>query len=231
MDWAAHCAAVIPCFNEAPGLATLVDQVHARVPVVVVVDDGSEDGTAAEAERAGAVVLRHERNRGKGAALRTGLSAACQRGFAWALTLDGDGQHAPADIPAFFHCAEETGAALVVGQRRFDATAMPRLRRLVNCWMSRQLSRRAGMRLPDSQCGFRLVQLAAWAALRLEAEHFEAESELLLACARAGHRIAFVPIQTLAKSRPSKIHPATDTLRWLRWWWRTGRVGVVGRGQ
>jgi glycosyltransferase involved in cell wall biosynthesis len=188
------------------------------VPRVIVVDDGSTDATGANAASAGGEVLRHRSNLGKGAALRTGFQHLRGEGCAWALTLDGDGQHAPEDIPAFFACAEQTGAGLVIGNRLEHAQAMPWLRRQVNGWMSRRLSRLAGVPLADSQCGFRLVNLDAWARLPLKTAHYEIESELLVAFVRAGHQVAFVPIQVIYKSGGSKIHPVKDTWRWLRWW-------------
>jgi glycosyltransferase involved in cell wall biosynthesis len=227
MDWRANCAAVIPCLNEAPAIGSLVESVRRELPTVFVVDDGSSDQTAALAEAAGARVLRHEITRGKGAALQTGCGQARESGFGWALTLDGDGQHAPADIPCFFRCAERTGAHLVVGNRMGQAARMPPLRRLVNRWMSRQLSRAAGLALPDSQCGFRLVQLEAWAAVRLVTTHFETESELLLAFVRTGYPVEFVPVEAIYKNRQSKIHPVRDTLRWWRWWRQARRAGAA----
>jgi hypothetical protein len=96
--------------------------------------------------------------------------------------------------------------------------AIPWLRRRVNRWMSRRLSERAGQFLPDSQCGFRLVNLKAWAGLSLETDHFEIESEMLLAFIRAGYRVEFVPIQVVGRGRSSRIHPVADSLRWWRWW-------------
>jgi glycosyltransferase involved in cell wall biosynthesis len=218
VNWAEPCAAIIPCYNEATDIGPLVEGVRRFLPRVIVVDDGSPDATAARGREAGADVLRHDRNRGKGAALTTGWRHARELGFAWALALDGDGQHAPADIPAFFRCAEETGAQLVVGNRLHDAGRMPWVRRQVNRWMSRQISRRAGRPLPDTQSGFRLMNLAAWSALSLETTHFEIESEVLLAFVRAGHKVEFVPIQVLYKGEQSKIHPLADTVRWWRWW-------------
>ena len=162
------CAAVIPCFNECAGIAPLVAAVRQQLPSVLVVDDGSTDDTASLARGAGAVVVSHERNLGKGAALKTGLSLALKQGFEWAVTLDGDGQHAPEDLPALLRCAGQTGARLVIGNRMHDAHAIPWLRRQVNRWMSRKLSQRAGRHLPDTQSGFRLIHLATWAALSLE---------------------------------------------------------------
>jgi len=212
------CAAVIPCLNERAGIAPLVAAVRRQLPLVLVVDDGSLDDTAALARAAGATVLRHERNLGKGAALRTGLSEAWSLGFDWAITLDGDGQHVPEDLPVFLQRSEQTGARLVIGNRMQQARAIPWLRRQVNRWMSRQLSRRAGCHLPDTQCGFRLVHLESWATLPLTTQHFEIESEMLMAFLGARHPIEFVPIQVIGRTRRSHICPVADSVRWWKWW-------------
>jgi glycosyltransferase involved in cell wall biosynthesis len=214
----ATCAAVIPCWNEVATIAGVVRRVRSHLTQVFVVDDGSTDGTAAEATAGRATLLRHDRNRGKGAALRTGLTAALAAGFRWGLTLDADGQHPPESIPALLRCAEETGAELVVGNRFARPDAMPVIRRLVNQWMSRQLSRRAGTPLPDSQSGFRLLALNRWAQLPLTADHFEVESEVLLAFLAAGARVSFVPVPVIPARRPSRIHLAVDAWRWWHWW-------------
>lgn len=196
----------------------MVCAVRRHLSEVLVVDDGSTDQTAAVARSAGATVLQHGRNLGKGAALRTGLAEAHGRGFGWAVTLDGDGQHAPEDLPALLQCAAETGALLIVGNRMPDAQAIPWLRRQVNRWMSRQLSRRAGRPLPDTQCGFRLLHLETWARLPLHTEHFEVESETLMAFLAAQCPVAFVPIQVIGRGSSSRIHPVADAWRWWRWW-------------
>jgi hypothetical protein len=221
---AKKCAAVIPCFNEAATIAPLVAAVRQHLPSVLVVNDGSTDDTSNLAGGAGAVVISHRQNLGKGAALRTGLSLALKQGFEWALMLDGDGQHAPEDLPALLRCAGQTGALLVIGNRMRNARAMPWLRRLVNQWMSRKLSRRAGRNLPDTQCGLRLIHLETWAALPLKTKNFEVESETLMAFLAAGWRVEFVPIQVIRSGRSSHIRPVTDTLRWLRWWWNFRRL-------
>jgi hypothetical protein len=95
---------------------------------------------------------------------------------------------------------------------------------MVNRWMSRQLSRIAGLSLPDSQCGFRLVNLEAWAVLPIQTQHFEIESEVLLAFISAGHRVEFVPIRVIYKNEQSKIHPLHDAIRWFRWKRSLGRL-------
>ena len=222
MNWREQCAAVIPCLNEESAIASLVARVRAHVRFVLVVDDGSTDRTANFARRAGAEVLHHQTSKGKGAALQTGWRAAQARGFSWCITLDGDGQHSPDDIPAFFQCAERGRAALIVGNRMLNPGHMPWLRRRVNQWMSRRLSAATGIELPDSQCGFRLISLAAWSALPLVTQHFEIESETLVAFIAAGHQVQFIPIEVIYKQERSKIHPLQDTWRWLNWWrrWR-----------
>ena len=222
------CAAVIPCFNEGATIAGLVGAALQHLPQVVVVDDGSTDRTSEAAQAAGARMVRHETNRGKGAALRTGLALAMKQGFEWAVTLDGDGQHAPDDIPAFLRCAGQTGALLVIGNRMHNAQAIPWLRRQVNSWMSRQLSRHAGRPLPDTQCGFRLIHLETWASLSLKTEHFEVESEMLMAFLAAAYSVAFVPIQTIGRRRNSRIDPLADSLRWWKWWHGLARATSQG---
>jgi glycosyltransferase involved in cell wall biosynthesis len=213
-----YCAAVIPCFNESAAIAAVVPEVRRHLPRVIVVDDGSTDNTSVLAQGAKAVVLNHGRNLGKGAALNSGLSHALSQGCEWAVTLDGDGQHAPQDLPALLRCARQTGALLVVGDRMPEARKMPWLRRQVNRWMSRKLSERAGRHLPDTQSGFRLIHLPSWAALPLTTQHFEIESEMLMAFLAAGHPVAFVPIQVVRRRRQSHIRPVTDSLRWWKWW-------------
>jgi glycosyltransferase involved in cell wall biosynthesis len=222
MDWRAACVAVIPCLNEEETIGELVESVRQHVPTVFVVDDGSSDQTSLRARGAGATVFRLAASSGKGAALRTGWSHALEQGFPWALTMDGDGQHSPLDISGFLRCAEETSASLIVGNRMSQAARMPWLRRCVNRAMSWQLSRLAGQRLPDSQCGFRLMNMQDWALLPIQSSHFEIESEVLLLFAQAHLDIRFVPIQVIYKQEQSKIHPWRDTVRWLRWRQKAG---------
>jgi hypothetical protein len=131
--------------------------------------------------------------------------------------MDGDGQHAPGDIPKFRRAFDENAGDLVVGNRMADPRGMPAIRQVVNRWMSARLSAWCGLHFPDSQCGFRLVNLAAWRNFRFRAEHFEIESELLVRFAMAGCRIEFVPVSTRYGNEVSRIRPLPDTLRWLRW--------------
>lgn len=218
VDWAAECVVLIPCLNEEANIHVLVKSVRRRLPHVIVVDDGSSDSTAELAADAGAEVLRHSTTRGKGASLAAGWRYAIERGFSWVLMMDGDGQHSPDDIPALLAAAESSSARLVVGNRMANATGMPWLRRMVNQWMSRRLSRAAGQYLPDSQCGFRLADLGVLNSFVCRAEHYEVESEVIMGFVSRGHAAAFVTIQTIYRNSRSKIHPVRDTLRWFRWW-------------
>jgi glycosyltransferase involved in cell wall biosynthesis len=215
--WQTACAAVIPCFNEVATIGNVVAEVKKILPVVIVVDDGSTDATAEIAKDAGAEIVSLKINSGKGAALRAGWKSAAEKRFDWVLMLDGDGQHLANDIPKFFECAENSGAKLVVGNRMGNATAIPLLRRFTNQFMSRRLSKLAGLNFPDSQCGLRLAHLPALLKLPISANHFEIESEMLVAFAANGQRIEFVPIEAIYKKRASKISPVIDTIRWLRW--------------
>ena len=218
MDRLENHVAVIPCLNEAQTIASLVHSVRRHLPGVLVVDDGSRDTTAKLAADAGAMVVSHPRNFGKGAAVKTGLTTAMQKGFDRALLMDGDGQHQAGDIPAFVQKAEATRAAMVIGNRMDDAGSIPWFRRRANRWMSRRISRRVGQNLPDTQCGFRLVDLRVWAALPCHARHFEIESEMLITFLEAGCRVEFVPIQVIGRAAHSHINPLTDTWRWWQWW-------------
>jgi glycosyltransferase involved in cell wall biosynthesis len=206
---------IIPAFKEAARIGAVVRAVRAQALDVVVVDDGSPDATAATAEAAGAVVLRHEVNRGKGAALETAFQFARARGYTAVVTLDGDGQHDPADLPALLAVHAQTGAPVVVGNRMAANATMPRVRRWTNQFMSWLLSCCMGQRVPDTQCGYRLYRVAVLPTQPLGAARFAAESEILLDLAARGVRFAAAPVRTIYRDEKSKINPVVDTVRFL----------------
>jgi glycosyltransferase involved in cell wall biosynthesis len=224
VNWRTHCGVVIPCLNEERFIETLVRDVRTYLSTVLVVDDGSTDSTSGRATAAGAVTLRHSERQGKGAALQTGIDWLDAHGFGWALLMDGDGQHAPSDIPKFLAAAEHGPAGLIIGDRMSNSQGMPPLRRWTNQWMSRRLSRRAGCPLPDSQCGFRLLPTALWNELNLRSRHFEIESEMLTAVVAAGRPVRFVAVETRYGSERTKISPFIDSIRWLRWLWNSRHI-------
>lgn len=221
--------AIIPVYMEEKFIGDVVRRVLEYVGSVLVVDDGSLDNTATKAEAAGATIIRHAINRGKGAALKSGMAHAAVTGTPFFLFLDGDGQHDPADIPAFFDVMNESEADLVVGNRMTNLAAMPVVRRLTNKFMSWQIGAICKMPLPDSQCGFRLVRRELLPVLNAQSDRFEFETESLILVARHGFRIKSVPIRTIYENQQSKIRPIRDTIRYVRliskYLWRPKRRG------
>jgi len=207
---------IIPAYREAGRIGAVVEGVKAFVPDVIVVDDGSPDATASQAERAGAMVIRHEVNRGKGAALDTGFRAARAQGFDFAITMDGDGQHAPSDLPAFVQAYHQSGIPVLIGTRMSDTRSMPRIRLMTNRFMSWLLSREMGQWVPDTQCGYRLYALAVVPEISAESQRFAAESEILMELSHRGVKIGSVPIATLYGTEQSKIHPIKDAFRFFK---------------
>lgn len=218
VNWRRECLVILPALDEALNLPALIRGVRAFLPEVLVMDDASTDGTRAAALAANATVIRNATRQGKGASLRTAWRHAADRGFSWALCMDADGQHSADDIPAFLQAAESSSAAMIVGRRDFSRGTMPTLRAATNAWMSRRLSNLTQTHLPDTQCGFRLVRLSALQSLELRTCHFQIESEMLVACLQAGHRVDWIPVQTLYRGGPSRILPWKDGWRWLRWY-------------
>jgi glycosyltransferase involved in cell wall biosynthesis len=211
--------ALIPTFNEAPHIGPIVRRTRRHVQLVVVIDDGSDDGTADVAREAGAVCLRLAANRGKASALRAGIAFAAERDFSYVLMLDGDGQHVPDDIPALIRGALESKADLVLGARPFARGAMPRSRYYSNTIGSQVTSWLVGRKIADSQCGFRLVRLNKLRQLNLRATKYELEMEVLIKMVRAGCSTLQVPVQMVyhdGRAR-SKMKPVRDTVRICLW--------------
>ena len=206
---------LIPAYKEGERIAEVVRDVLKVCPNVVVVDDGSPDDTAEVAEKAGATVLVQEVNRGKGAALNRGFEYAREKGYEFVVTLDGDGQHAADDIPAFID-AYAQGTPVIIGNRMSDTSAMPLIRRLTNRFMSWLISRKMGQRVPDTQNGFRLYKTDVIPEMQTGSQRFAAESEILLELAANGVRMGAVPIKVIYRDEKSKINPVKDTWRFFK---------------
>ncbi len=209
-------AAIIPAYLEEKHIADVVRRTLAQLSNVVVVDDGSPDRTADEARRAGSDVIVHEQNRGKGESIKSGFRYCVEHGATYAIILDGDGQHLPEEIDRFLAAATSTEARLLIGTRMNDVSRMPLMRREVNRYMSRKISRVCGQEIPDTQCGFRMVHREIVPSLLGGTARFDYETEMLILASRAGCRIVSVPISTVYSDEVSSIHPVRDTIRFFK---------------
>lgn len=207
--------ALIPAHNEGPRIANVVGAVTAALPVLVV-DDGSSDETADIARAAGATVIEQRPNQGKGAALRTGFRRTLADGANAVVTLDGDGQHDPAEIRAFLEAwAAEPRPDLVIGRRNFRR--MPPIRRLSNVLGGWAFSWAVGRPIADNQSGYRLISRRLMEATLASDEHgFEFEVEVITTCIRMGGAIAWVPIRTIYAGEPSHIRPLAHLRSFIR---------------
>jgi glycosyltransferase involved in cell wall biosynthesis len=214
----ANVAALVPCYFEEKKIREVATAAKAQLDLVLVVDDGSTDRTGDEARAAGVEVIKHEKNAGKGAAIKTGLRALLDRaGVEFILILDGDGQHLPSEIPNFLTEANATGAPMIVGNRMGDVRDMPFVRRCTNRFMSWLISRTIGQRVPDSQCGFRMFHRPLAAEfLAMESSAFDFETEMLALAARRGCKIGAARVSTIYGDEVSKIHPVRDTLKFFK---------------
>ena len=206
-------AAVIPAFNEAQSIAAVVNGVRGTVAHVVVVDDGSSDGTADRARAAGAEVVVHATNLGKGHAVRSGITRVLDGTFTHVLLLDADMQHLPQEAAALLTEAETSGAEIVLGERRFDRSRMPASRYHANRIGSRVLSWFVGVPVRDTQCGFRVFRVDALRPLKLTASGYEIETEMLVKVRRRGGRVATVPVTAVYGHQRSNLRPVPDTTR------------------
>lgn len=180
-------AALVPAFDVAGTIADVVRGAARHCESVLVVDDGSSDGTADAARAAGAQVIRHDANRGKGAALRSGLVRLLAEGFTHAFTVDGDGQHVADEMPRLIEASSADPAAIVLGARRIDpGQEVAPMRRFGNGFANWWVSLAAGREFLDTQTGFRVYPIHATLELGVRAEHYEFESEVLILAARRG---------------------------------------------
>jgi glycosyltransferase involved in cell wall biosynthesis len=209
-------AVVIPAYHEEKHIGEVVLRTRAQLQNVLVIDDGSNDKTAAHARAAGAEVIVHPQNLGKGEAIKTGLRYWLDRQFDFVIILDSDGQHRPEEIDRFLDVAANSDAALVLGNRMGDVARMPRLRRFVNRFMSKQISNVCGQEIPDTQCGFRMLHRQLIPAVLGGAARFDYETEMLFVASKNGLRIQSVPISTVYSDEVSSIHPVRDTIRFFR---------------
>ncbi|MFH1133501.1 MAG: glycosyltransferase family 2 protein [Nanoarchaeota archaeon] len=185
---------IIPAFNEAKRIGKVIDAARRQSKNVIVVDDGSSDGTSAVAEREGVIVLRHIVNMGKGAAAKTGCDYALERDATMIVLMDSDGQHDARDIPRFLRAIK--GHDIVFGQRLFNAK-MPLVFNIGNRLLDFMTFFLFGIELQDTQCGFRAFTAAAYRKIRWKAADYSMESEMIANAGRHRLRYATVKIATV----------------------------------
>jgi len=210
--------AIIPAFNAERTIAEVIRGVSRYLPLsqIVVVNDGSDDATENIARNEGAIVLNNENNKGKGFSLKRGFKFAIDKNFSAVICLDADMQHNPADIPKFLECFKRNDADLILGSRIHDLKDMPLDRQFSNQTTSLLISLLTGVRVRDSQSGYRLIKTSVLKKIVLHSNRYETESELLVKALKSGFRVAHVPIKTIYNQAPSHIHRLRDTIRFLK---------------
>jgi uncharacterized protein (DUF2062 family) len=211
---------VAPTYNNARTLGDVIDGVRALGLPLIVVNDGSTDATGdvlkARSNDDSVIVVTHERNRGKAAALRSGFSHASDRGFTHAVTIDTDGQHDPAEIPKLLERARQSPQALVLGLRDESAPGYPGKSRLGRRVSNLFIRMECGLRVEDSQCGLRVYPLGLVRAVRASAGRFGFESEIVTRAGWAGCEVVETPVACRylpPGERVSHLNPLVDTLR------------------
>ena len=207
----------VPIYNEESHVEGVLREIWRYSPDILVVNDGSRDKTADRAREAGAKVIVHQKNRGKGETIKTGLRHWLERQIDFVIILDADGQHRPEEIDRFVAAALSADEPkLILGNRMNDVSSMPRVRQIVNRWMSQRISAVCGQEIPDTQCGFRMIHRQLIPDLLGGAARFDYETEMLIVASRKGFRIDSVPISTVYSDEVSSIHPVRDTLRFFK---------------
>ncbi|PIP14023.1 MAG: glycosyltransferase family 2 protein [bacterium (Candidatus Stahlbacteria) CG08_land_8_20_14_0_20_40_26] len=207
---------IIPAYNEEESIAKLLPSLNFPPQDIIVVDDGSTDNTISKSQSFGVHVIRHEKNKGKGMAHRTGFNFASKEEARWVITMDADGQHSPKDIPKFIKAIKEKKGDMIIGEREVTIRTMPFLRFLTNLWTSFIVSILGGKRVKDAQSGFRAISKEIFTSISFSTNNFQTESEIIIKAARRGFRITSVPVRTIYNESYSYIKPFLDTLRFIK---------------
>jgi glycosyltransferase involved in cell wall biosynthesis len=207
-------AVLIPAYNAARTLEPVVRASLEQMRDVTVIDDGSADGTGHVAKRAGAQLLTHEVNRGKGAALKTGFAWAFEQGYDGVVTLDADGQHLPQEIPKFLDCRNKTSGDLIIGGRAHLFGQMLPRRRMANRFSAWSIAFASGVDITDAQSGYRFYSMRMLRTMRLRSNGFAMESEVIVRAGRGGFKVLTTPIDLGFVDGISTSHykPLKDTV-------------------
>jgi glycosyltransferase involved in cell wall biosynthesis len=189
--------ALIPAYNLAQTISEVVRQTRKHLSEILVVDDGSQDETARLARESGAKVLRIVNNQGKGWALRKGFKHLLEKPWEGIITLDGDLQHDPAEIPNLIREHDKSKAQIVIGSRMAETEKMPWIRYWTNRIGVYCISWAVGQPLTDTQSGFRLYGKKVIETIPLWTTRYDTETEILLKAGLLGMKITYVPIKTI----------------------------------
>lgn len=207
---------IIPTYNEAKAIKRVVMTTREQGLDVLVIDDGSSDGTPVLAGSAGARVIVNEKNMGKGACLIKGFGEALRQGYDAVITMDGDGQHLPQEAAKFVKtAAAHLKCGIIVGNRMGQRGSMPFIRVATNKFMSWLISLVCRQEIPDTQCGYRLIRRKVLEQIKLSTAKYETESEMLIKASRLGYIICSIPVTSVYDGATSHINPITDTLRFF----------------
>ncbi len=210
--------AIIPAFNEGKTIRDLVDKTTKQISRVLVINDGSTDNTYQQLVDLPIEILSNTNNQGKGYSLWRGFNLFLESELEGVITLDGDGQHRPEDIPRLLAAYEEFPNHLIIGTRTHDLKSFPVSRRWANQLANLGISLAAGYRVPDTQSGFRLYPASLLRSLQVNSRHdngFVFESEVIIEAVKRGFKIHSIPIAAVYEEemRKSHFHPAWDTVQ------------------
>ena len=211
---------LIPVYNEARSIGSVVHAIVKKELDVVVVDDGSSDQSNNLASVNGAHVISLTGRHGKGYALKKGFAYILEKGYDAVIIMDGDGQHDPSDIEQFIRFPQLTTSCIVAGNRMRDTQKMPFIRYWTNRLMSWLISLSCRCPIPDTQCGFRLIGRDVLKVINLTCDGFEIETEILMKARKKSFPVFSVPVKTIYEDEKSKINPFKDTLRFIRYFFK-----------
>jgi len=208
-------AVLICAYNEEKFIKKVINKCLRYIQEVIVVNDGSKDNTLREIKKTKAILLNHQKNKGKGAALKTGFNYAIKKGYDYLILLDADGQHDPKEIPKFLE-AIEGKPDLIIGCRTKRHSKMPYSRRFSNFSTSAIISLKGGTWIKDTQSGYRAINLHTLKKLKLKSTSYDLESEILMKLMKKKKVIWTIPIKTIYGDETSSINPLKETFRFFR---------------
>jgi len=216
-----HEVVIIPAYNEGKTIFEVITKTKQFAKDIIVVDDGSQDNTAAEATRAGAAVVKHKVNLGKGAALKTGCDYILKKGAEKIITMDADGQHDPKEIPLFLSALEQHDIAF---GSRITPNTMPALLKFGNKAITKTLQTLYGVTVEDSQCGYRSFKTMVYPHIRWDAADYYVETEMAIRAGKKKMKHTTIPIETIYadKYKGTTVFDGVGIVIKMIWWkiWR-----------